>query len=140
MSEGLKQYNALLAQIKAARGYKPGMGAAGAELLKQCRAEASAKHAASKGKPAPAPRAPAAAKPRVMAPRAKLSGAMHSCAGLPQDPCEVAPNCFWQPKAKRCMTKSGKGAVATFDNPTRNALLAQIRTSRRQQQQGGYWY
>ncbi len=143
MSEGLKQYNALLAQIKAAKGYAPGMGEGGKALLAQCRREASVQHAASQGKPVPAPKA---AKPRAPAqPRAKFSlddKRIRPCAGLIQNSCEVSPHCFWQPKAKRCMTRSGKDAVTTFNNPPRKAMLDSLRKQQQpqQQQQGGYWY
>jgi len=71
-----------------------------------------------------APKAAAAAPAYA---RAKLSGALHSCAGLSEDPCEVAPNCYWQPKAQRCMTRSGKGVVGMFQAPERKAMLAAIR-------------
>lgn len=58
--------------------------------------------------------------------RDTLVGALHSCAGLEQDPCTVAPNCFWQPKAKRCVTRSGKDVVDLMGNPRRAAMLNQV--------------
>lgn len=97
--------------------------------------------------------------------RDKLVGALHSCAGLDQDPCTVAPNCYWQPKAKRCMTRSGKDVVDLMGNPRRAAMLNQVVQKRHDQlvekinhtplneqerdflgmspqvdQQGGYWW
>lgn len=58
--------------------------------------------------------------------RSTLLGALHSCGGLPQDNCEVAPNCFWQPKAKRCMTRSGADVVKTMD---RSSLMKNIQAA-----------
>jgi hypothetical protein len=140
MSDALKQYNALLTQIKQANGYKPGMGAAGVALLARCRAEASAKHAAMQGKPAPKPALGAKYRPTF----ASSDKSIRPCAKLSADSCQTSPQCTWQPKANRCITKSGKNAVTLFDNPKRNAMLDSIRAIRRQQQQqqqqGGYWF
>lgn len=69
-------------------------------------------------------------------PRAKLSPAYHSCAGLTQDPCDVAPNCYWQPTKKRCATRSGKQVKQRMQGADRAAMMAQIRG----QQTGGYWW
>lgn len=59
--------------------------------------------------------------------RPTLPGALHSCAGLPEDTCDIAPNCYWQPNKKQCKTRSGKAAVNLMKNPNRDALMKQIK-------------
>lgn len=71
------------------------------------------------------------------APRAKLSPAYHSCAGLSQDPCEVAPNCYWKPSKKQCSTRSGKQVKQRMQGADRASMLDQIRG---RGQVGGYWW
>ena len=143
MSDSLKQYNAILTQVKKANGYKPGMGKAGVALLAQCRAEASAKLAAMQGKPAPKPKV-AVAHPRPTF--TSSDKALRPCAKLSANSCQTSPQCTWQPKANRCITKSGKAAMSIFDNPNRMAMLGAIKANRKQyqqqqqQQQGGYWW
>jgi hypothetical protein len=50
MSDPMSQYQAILAKVKAEKGYKPGMGDEGKKLLDTCRIEASKQHAANVGK------------------------------------------------------------------------------------------
>jgi hypothetical protein len=73
--------------------------------------------------------------------RAKLPNVLHSCAGLPQQNCEVAPNCFWQPKANRCSTKSGAPVVKLMGS--RAPMLQELKAKRSPidgQTGGGYWW
>jgi len=56
-----------------------------------------------------------------------LAPALHSCIGLGQDPCDVAPNCYWQPSNKRCVTRSGKAVKQMYQSDERQSMLAQIR-------------
>jgi hypothetical protein len=60
-----------------------------------------------------------------------LAPALHSCAGLGQDPCDVAPNCYWQASNKRCVTRSGKEVKQMYQGNERQDMLAQIRGSER---------
>lgn len=66
-------------------------------------------------------------RPDPRGPKGKLAGPLHSCAGLDEDPCDVAPNCYWKPSAKQCATRSGKAVIAKFQGPERQTLLASIR-------------
>lgn len=68
--------------------------------------------------------------------RPTLAPALHSCAGLGQDPCDVAPNCYWQPSKKRCVTRSGKQVKQMYQRNERQDMLAQIRASERSQMGG----
>lgn len=67
------------------------------------------------------------AKAPVKSHRPTLPRALHSCASLDEEPCEVAPNCYWQPKIKKCATRSGKEAVDMFTGPDRTSMLRQVR-------------
>jgi hypothetical protein len=67
-------------------------------------------------------------------PRPKLAPGLHSCAGLGADPCEVAPNCYWQPTKSICKTRSGKQVKQRMQGAERKAMLSQLRG-----QQGGYY-
>ena len=117
MSEALKKYHALLAEIKAEKGYKPNMGAAGKTLLAACVLEA--KQSSKKADKS---------RPKRRSTFSSLDKKIYKCAGLSEDACTVAPHCFYQPNAKpkRCMLRSGKDVVSTFDNPKREAVLAQL--------------
>jgi len=90
------------------------------------------KPAASSPRAAPAP-VSVNAKKRS---RPILAPALHSCAGLGQDPCDVAPNCYWQPSKKRCATRSGKQVKQMYQGNERQEMLAQIRASERSQMGG----
>ena len=163
--EHLAAYKVALAQVKAETGWKP--KAYGPqpfdlyELYSRARAryrsqnrglakKAAPKKAASPYKPSYRPGfAPvkkvttkkAAPRKRAYSPRPKFEGALHSCAGLAQDPCEVAPNCYWKPKNQTCATRSGAKAINLFRNPARQALLSSPALHRAQgHQQGGYWF
>ena len=125
MSEALKKYQVLLAEIKAEKGYKPNMGAAGKALLAECvqaaKQRKSLSNKAYKSKPIIGR--------TKMTPRATFSSLqknMYKCKGLNVDACTVAPHCFYQPKAKRCMLRSGKNIVSTFGNHNRKSVLAQL--------------
>jgi len=84
----------------------------------------------SRGLPVPAVKARkprAAPKARKSGPRAKLAPALHSCAGLREDPCSVAPNCYWKPTTQTCATRSGKQITQRMQGAERKAMLAQMR-------------
>lgn len=83
----------------------------------------------------PRSRSPAPKKRSPYGPRPKLSPGLHSCVGLEEDPCEVAPNCYWQPNKKVCKTRSGAPVKKLMQGSERQSMLAQIRG-----QQGGYWW
>lgn len=63
--------------------------------------------------------------------RPKLPKDLHACAGLPAQNCKDAKVCYFQPKARegkgRCMTRSGKAIVESFNIPGRASVLKTIR-------------
>ena len=130
MSEALKKYQALLAEIKAEKGYKPNMGAAGKALLVECVLEAQRQYSskrADKSKPIIGrPKRGPQSKRGQRSTFALLDKKIYKCAGLSVNDCAVAPHCFYQPKADRCVLRSGKDAVGTFNSPKRVAMLEQL--------------
>jgi len=132
----LSGYQAVLKQVLAERKYVVGKSAKGVYAAAQ--KQASERYHRSQGT-TKTTKAVSTGKKIV---RQKLEGALHSCAGLSEDPCVVAPNCVWQPKAKRCMTNSGKPVVGLFHNKKRDNLMKSLRGQQVQQQQEGgrYWF
>lgn len=75
---------------------------------------------------------------RGRGPRQRLPTAYHACSGLKEEPCDVAPMCYWQPKSKRCMTRHGKGVTGLAAERASIAGLAAERAKQRAtQRQGG---
>lgn len=62
-------------------------------------------------------------KPKVVP---KLAPALHSCTGLDEEYCDMAPNCYWKPKTNQCVTRSGADVVKTMN---RQGLMSAVRGS-----------
>jgi len=123
--------NPWIAHVNAFRAAHPGMS------YKDALKGASATYVKVPGAKPSRPRSPKARK--APGPRAKLAPGLHSCAGLSEDPCMVAPNCYWKPSKKVCATRSGAQVKQRMQGKERKAMLAEIR-GQPPQQAGGYWW
>lgn len=126
--------NPWMEHLKAFRAANPGMS------LSQAMVAARPSYTPVAGAKKRAPKKPAAPKARKSGPRAKLAPALHSCAGLDEDPCMVAPNCYWKPTTKTCSTRSGAQVKQRMEGPKRQMMLAQLRDKTPLYQDGGYWW